>query len=151
MEGEGTFDGLTERPISKERAFSRTRSTQSRLLEILEGTVCKQIASIPELVEVTVVKRFGDTLAAMKSDTDTKVVSKIVTAVKVTVFKTFQSATFYIALEQGVQKFVLEPYIVDAVGTLMIDAPGLTIPLDRIIKQEVERLHCEIQQGGTFC
>lgn len=54
-EREDTFDGLFDSPISEERAALKNRTPQPAYVSRLESTMRKLIASIPGLVEDTVI------------------------------------------------------------------------------------------------
>lgn len=63
----------------------------------------------------------------------------IQTEVKRALAKDFESAAFYSAVEQAVQRCVPEPLSVDTVATGMVDAPSFTVPVAKLVKHEVEK------------
>lgn len=103
----------------------------------------KQIAIILFFTEEAVIRLFGDIGRATQSNTDTKVISVIPTAVNKTVEKGFLSAVFHTKVKQAVHKSVSEPKTVYSVRTRMIDAHALTVPAGNSVKHEVDKISFE--------
>lgn len=90
--GKDKFDGLADRLVSEEHSISRIRHTLFRSLARLESTVRDQLASIPGVMENSVVRLFDDAGWAMVSKPDTNVLAVIRKVVNVSVVKAFQSS-----------------------------------------------------------
>lgn len=60
VEGEVTFDGFCDRPLSEEGLASRIKPTHTHLSVRLDVLVRKQTAGIPSLVKNDVMRLFGD-------------------------------------------------------------------------------------------
>lgn len=92
----------------------------------------------PAPVQDTIVWFFGDVGSATESSPDTKVMSVIRTVVNQSVAKAWQSSTFQTAMEKEVQKYLVEPHVVNDVATHTIDAPALVVPVAKFMKNEIE-------------
>lgn len=66
MKGEDKLDNIGDRLVSEECLASRIRLTEFRLSAKLENKVRDQLASIPEVVEETIVRLLGHGGWAMK-------------------------------------------------------------------------------------
>lgn len=53
--------------------------------------------------------------------------------------KGLQSAAVYLAVEEGVQKYVSEPPGMDAVATKLVKALSFTIPVNKVVKYEIKK------------
>lgn len=69
--------------------------------------------------------------------------SVIRTVVSWSVGKAFQSSEIETAEERAVQKCLAEPYVVNGVVNRSIDAPALTVPVAKLVKNDVEKIFLE--------
>lgn len=101
--------------------------------------MCEQIASIPALVEETIIRLSEDVGRVTESRPDTKMISEIRTVVNRALVKSFWSANLYSSVQDAVHECIPEPMSVDTVvGRLVVDA-SVTVRVAKFLKLEVKR------------
>lgn len=135
---ENPLHRLHDRPALEKCPASRIRPTQSVSSTRLEDTVQKEIANIPSLVKHTIIRLFGDVGRYTESRLDTVAMWVIRTPMNRAVVKTLQSSTGRGTVDQAVQKFIINPHIVNVVSARIINAPAFTVPVAIFVKNKVK-------------
>lgn len=104
VEGEDTFDGCADSPVSEECPALKIRSTHFCSSARLRKTVNEEIASIPALVRSAFLRLCDDAGRVTESSPVSKVVVMIRAIVISSIDKAFQNSTFQNVVEIAVQK-----------------------------------------------
>lgn len=116
VQGEDTFDGIADRPVSAKGPAWRIRPLRFESSPMLKNSLRERIVSIPTLLEHAVIRLLADAGRANEQIPDRKVASVIQTVVSRVLTKACCSTAFYLAVEEVVQSSVPEPPRVDTVA-----------------------------------
>lgn len=97
------------------------------------------IAGISVLVKVALTSLLCDAGQSTKSGPHPVLIEAIQTVVYRAVAKALQTTSFQTVVEQAVHNMVLEPHILNAIATRIIDSLAFTAPAKMFVKNQVEK------------